>query len=93
MHQDNAIPINEKYLDKTMNTLGVLMNQMNMMYYWEKLRLEFCDQEYLDLYQLEKLMTRCIKLYKSINSFITIFKLIHKKEVSKTNLMQYSSNI
>ena len=50
MHKDNAKEINQKYLDKTMNTLGVLMNQMNMMYYWEKLRLEYCDQEYLDIY-------------------------------------------
>jgi len=33
-----------------METMGVLMNQMNMMYYWEKLRIEFADQEEPDLY-------------------------------------------
>lgn len=56
----------EKYLKKTMQTLQVLMNQMNMMFYWEKLRLEFSDQE-IDLFTLKKLQSRCIKLYKMID--------------------------
>ena len=28
-----------------MHTLEVLMNQLNMMYYWEKIRLMFIDQD------------------------------------------------
>ena len=43
MHIDNILEINEKYLGKTWRTLSVLMTQMNMMYYWEKIRLQFCD--------------------------------------------------
>ena len=38
-------PIVKKYFSKTMHTLEVLMNQLNMMYYWEKVRLMFIDQE------------------------------------------------
>lgn len=82
MHKDNIIEINKKYLDKTMRTLSILMNQMNMMYYWEKIRLEYCDQDILSIFDLEKLMSRCVKLYKMIDQFINIFKLISKKEVS-----------
>jgi hypothetical protein len=76
MHKDNIVDLNNKYLDKTMRTLSILMNQMNMMYYWEKIRLEYCDQDTLDYYSLEKLMSRCVKLYKMIDQFIKIFKLI-----------------
>ena len=83
MHRDSMKETNRKYLAKTMNTLSVLMNQMNMMYYWEKLRLEYCDQDVLNFDELEKLMSRCIKLYKMIDQFIDVFKLISKKEVSK----------
>lgn len=43
MHKDQNKDLNEKYLEKTMMTLSVLFNQMNMMYYWEKLRLEYAD--------------------------------------------------
>ena len=64
-----------------MHTLEVLMNQLNMMYYWEKVRLMFIDQE-PTVVQLQKLMSRCLKLYNKIDSFIKIFKLIAKKEVS-----------
>ena len=57
------------------------MNQMNMMYYLEKIRLNFADRD-PDVEQLLKLMSRCIKLYHMIDSFINIFKLITKKDVS-----------
>jgi hypothetical protein len=42
--QHDALPILDRYLEKTMHTLEVLMNQLNMMYYWEKIRLMFTDQ-------------------------------------------------
>ena len=82
--------ISEKYYNKTMHTLEVLMNQLNMMYYWEKIRLMFIDQD-PNLIQLQKLMGRAIKCYNMIDNFIKIFKLIRKKEVSKHQLIIYCS--
>lgn len=35
----------ERHFYKTMHTLEVLLNQMNMMFYWERLRLYFVDKE------------------------------------------------
>ena len=81
---NDAKELQTKYFDKTMHTLEVLMNQLNMMYYWEKLRLEFADHEAIDLSILEKLMNRCVKMYNLVDSFINIFKLIHKKERLET---------
>lgn len=49
IHKENLQEINKLYLEKTMRTLSILMNQMNMMYYWEKIRLEYCDQELLSV--------------------------------------------
>ena len=74
----------EKFYEKTMHTCEVLMNQLNMMYYWEKIRLMFIDQD-PTLTQIQKLMSRCLKLYDLINQFISIFKLIKKKDVSVFN--------
>lgn len=71
----------KEYTVKTMHTLEVLMNQCNMMYYFEKIATKYGGIE-LNLDQLEKLMSRCLKQYTLIDSFINIFKLIHKKEVS-----------
>ena len=34
----------KKHTSKTLHTLEVLMNQMNMMYYWEKIRLHFLNK-------------------------------------------------
>ena len=65
-----------------METMEVLMNQMNMMYHWEKVKLGFMEQESIGLEDVEKLLMRCLKLYKMIDQFINIFKLIDKKEVS-----------
>lgn len=60
------------------------MTTMNMMYFYEKLKMKF---EYLErpgsrpsIVHLEKLMSRCLKLYEQIDSFMKIFKLIHVKE-------------
>jgi hypothetical protein len=62
-----------------MHTMEVLMSQINLMYYCEKVRLDFADKE-PNLEQLEKLMSRTLKTYYAIDSFCNIFKLIHKKE-------------
>ena len=76
-----GVTILNKHFEKTMHTLEVLMNQMNMMFYWERLRLYFVDKEpTLDI--LEKLMSRVLKLYQMIDGFMKVFKLIRKKEVS-----------
>jgi len=77
--QDQSRELNELYYEKTMHTMEVLMSQMNLMYYCEKVRLDFADHE-PNLQQLEKLMSRSLKMYHAIDSFTNIFKLIHKKE-------------
>jgi hypothetical protein len=40
---DEGTDMHEKFYEKTMHTCEVLMNQLNMMYYWEKIRLMFVD--------------------------------------------------
>ena len=40
---EEGTEIAEKFYEKTMHTCEVLMNQLNMMYYWEKIRLMFVD--------------------------------------------------
>lgn len=76
----------KKHWAKTMNTIKKLMLEMNMMYYWEKLKMhyaKFDDPENRPKIQnLEKLLLRCKKLYDQINSFMKIFKLIDIKYVS-----------
>ena len=57
------------------------MNQMNMMYYWEKIRLYFRNRE-PSLEQLSKLMNRILKLYLMIDNFMKVFKMIDKLDVS-----------
>lgn len=42
---DEGAELAEKFYEKTMHTCEVLMNQLNMMYYWEKIRLMFIDQD------------------------------------------------
>jgi len=79
INENEAKQILDKYFDKTFHTLEVLMNQLNMMYYWEKVRLMFVDVT-PTLVHLQKIMSRCLKLYRKIDTFIKIFKLIQKKE-------------
>ena len=67
------------------------MNQLNMMYYLEKIKLYFVD-EYPTLQQLQKLMSRCLKLYELINAFMKAFKLIEKTEVSQINQIPAHNN-
>lgn len=81
LNKTDTLQIIEEFKEKTFYTLEILMNQCNMMYYWEKIRFEFLDED-PNLDQLEKLMSRCLKQYSLIDSFINIFKLIHKIDVS-----------
>lgn len=66
-----------------MNTLEHLMNLMNMMYYFQKLQLQFHELyetgKQPTLIMLEKVMQRCFKLYQMIDDFMKIFKLIEVK--------------
>jgi hypothetical protein len=64
---------------KTMKTLEVLMNQVNMQCYFDRLKAFFGDSK-PDMSQLDKLITRCLKLYLMIDNFFTIFKMIALKE-------------
>ena len=59
----------DKYYKKTLHTLEVLMNQLNMMYFLEKVRLMFADQD-PTVVQLAKIMSRCLKLYQQMDQFI-----------------------
>ena len=74
-----------KHWSKTVETLQTLMCNMNMMYYFERLKLKFKQFErpgvMPSLIHLGKLMRRCLKLYQMIDSFMNIFKLIKLKEV------------
>ena len=89
--EKEGISILDKHFGKVMHTLEILMNQMNMMFYWERLRLYFVDKEpTLDI--LEKLMSRVLKLYQMIDNFMKIFKLIRKKEVSSFQFMSITQN-
>lgn len=69
----------DSYYQKTMLTLEELMVQLNMMYYMDKIRLMMVDEE-LKIAHLIKLMSRCLKLYKKMDQFTKIFKLIERKE-------------
>ena len=59
---------------------------MNMLYYYERLKLKYKKFEepgnQPKINNLEKLLIRCKKLYNQIDSFMKIFKLIELKQVS-----------
>ena len=62
---------------------------MNMMYFWEKLKMHYSKfgfeqqpENRPKMHHLEKLLQRCKKLYMQIGTFMKIFKLIEVKEVS-----------
>lgn len=81
--QTEGQAIIKKHWGKTIMTLQKLMCMMNMMYYYEKLKLQFSKLEAPGrrptIYHLEKLLSRCKKLYNQIDSFMKIFKLIQVK--------------
>lgn len=62
-----GVAIIDKHWTKTVDTLRILMNQMNMMYFFEKLKLKINEitqnGKRPSLVHLEKIMSRCLKLY------------------------------
>jgi hypothetical protein len=85
--KNEGIAIIEKHWEKTVTTLQALMNQMNMMYFYEKLKVKITELtkngRKPSLIHLEKVMSRCLKLYQMIDNFMKIFNLIKQKEVSE----------
>jgi hypothetical protein len=65
--QVEGVAIIQKHWVKTVDTLKKLMNQMNMMYFYEKLRVKISELtrggQQPSLIHLEKIMSRCLKLY------------------------------
>lgn len=61
------------------------MGQMNMNYYWERLRIFFMEKE-PNVDQLGKLFSRCLKLYTMIDNFVKIFKMIEVKNKIENKL-------
>jgi hypothetical protein len=82
-NQNEGQAIISKHWTKTVQTLGHLMNLMNMMYYFQKLKLSFDELEKPgrrpNISMLGKVMNRCFKLYAMIDDFMKIFKLIQVK--------------
>lgn len=84
--ENEGMAIISQHWQKTFQTLEHLMNLMNMMYYYQKIKVRF--NEFLtkegkpSLDMLEKVMNRCFKLYGMIDHFMKIFKLIQIKDVS-----------
>ena len=86
--QTEGVQIVKSHWTKTVATLEHLMNLMNMMYFYQKLQLQFHEQargglRRPSIMMLEKLMNRCFKLYAMIDDFMKIFKLIEVKKVSE----------
>lgn len=81
IQREEEVILVDTFYTKTMSTLEELMAQLNMMYYMDKIRLMMVDVE-LKLGDLIKLMSRCVKLYKKMDQFVKIFKLIEKKDES-----------
>ena len=79
-NDNEGLAIVGKHWSKCVLTLQRLMNQMNMMYYFEKIKLGFKEfknpENQPTVVSLEKLMTRCLKVYVMIDNFMKIFKLI-----------------
>lgn len=83
--QNEGRIILREHWTKTVLTLERLMAQMNMMYYFEKLRAKLPKgPAQASVEMLAKMMSRCTKLYGMIDSFMNIFKLIDRYE--KLNL-------
>jgi len=66
-----------QHKEKTFKTLEVLMTNLNMQYFWLRIRFFFAKRDPV-LEEIEKLFNRCLKLYACINDMMKIFKLIEK---------------
>jgi F0F1-type ATP synthase delta subunit len=90
-HATEGKEIIEEHFAKVMKTLEILMNQVNLMYYYERLR-AFFQREDPDLNQLLKLTGRCLKLYVMIDNFTKIFKLMTVKDRIELKLVASPSD-
>ena len=72
----------KEHKEKTFKTLEVLMTNLNMNYFWIRIRFFFAKREPI-LEELQKLFNRCLKLYACINDMMKIFKLIDKFRKSR----------
>lgn len=70
---------------KLMRTIEFLMGLFNMQYYYQKIKAIFADKE-PELFQLNKLIMRSLKLYQMADSFIKVYKLISMKDKIKLKL-------
>lgn len=78
--QDDAPQLIQENHAKLMRTLEILMNQVNMMFCFEKIKIYLSEKPEKTLEDFEKLIQRCIKVYVLIDNLIKIFKLIALKE-------------
>ena len=74
-----------------MKTLEVLMAQVNMQCYFDRLQ-AFFGNSIPDVSQLDKLISRCLKLYVMIDNFFTIYKMILIKEKIEQKLESRPGN-
>ena len=81
----------DHHFEKTMRTLEILMNQMNLMYYFERLKNYFLDKQATHEH-LAKLIRRCLKLYAMIDDLTKIFKLITQKQTATKKLQGQPNN-
>lgn len=71
----------KEHQTKTFRTIEVLMNQLNMQFYWENLKAKYAERK-TTLEDLSKVMARSLKMYSLIDHIMKIFHLINKIEVS-----------
>lgn len=80
-----------KYLDKTIQTMRVLMRVLGIEIFFDQI-----FQRHKDSYSVEcvvMLMNRCLKLYAAVDQLSTIFKLIEIQESSKSSNTAKSQKI
>ena len=69
----------ESHHKKAMMTLKILMRQLNLEYFYDRVELRYSD---VKVKVVVKALIRSLKLYEAIDNIILIFKLLNKKEVS-----------
>ena len=58
------------------------MGHLSLHLHWGGLRTKYLNRQKNTMYDLGKMMARCVKLYSIIDQIMSIFKLIKKIEVS-----------
>ena len=68
----------KKHVEKTFTTLDHLCTQTNLNYFYQRSKIIYEDAPVVE--SLMQLMTRCIKLYMLVDSFMKVFNLLAKKD-------------